>query len=81
MPNEEIHDAFISPYIVSVIRTMRMKSTGPVVCTGWKRTAYMTLEGKPTKRHVGRPRRRWEEINNICIKELGWGGVAWNRLA
>jgi hypothetical protein len=63
------------------MRTMRMKSTGPVLCTGWKRIAYRTLEGKPTKRHVGRPRRRWEEINNLDIKEFGWGGVAWIRLA
>lgn len=36
MHSEEIHGAFISPYIVSVIRTMRMKSKGSVVCTGWK---------------------------------------------
>jgi hypothetical protein len=58
-----------------------MKSTGPVVCTGWKRIPYRTLEGKPTERHIGRPRRRWEEINNMDIKELRWGGVAWIRLA
>jgi len=61
---------------------MRMKSTGPVVCTGWKRIAYRTLEGKPTeKKHVGRHRCRWEEINNMDIKGLGWGGVACIRLA
>jgi hypothetical protein len=81
MHSEEIHDAFISPCIVSLMRTMRMKTTGPVVCTGWKRIAYRTLEENPTKRNVGRPRRRWEEINNLDIKELGWGGVAWIRLA
>lgn len=71
MHSEEIHDAFISPYIFSMIRTMRMNSTGYVLRTGWREL----LAG------LWRERRRFEEINNIDIKELGWGGVACIRLA
>jgi hypothetical protein len=81
LQNEEFYDVFTSPDTVSVIKTEWMKSTGPVVRTGWKRTAYRTLVGKTRKRHVGRPRRRWEDINNMDLKELGWGGVASIRLA
>jgi hypothetical protein len=54
-----------------MIRTMRMNSTGYVLRTGWREL----LAG------LWRERRRFEEINNIDIKELGWGGVACIRLA
>jgi hypothetical protein len=34
------------------------------------------LVGKPEgKRPLGRSRRRW--VNNIKIREIGWGGIDW----
>lgn len=54
---------------------------GPVVCSGWKSIAYRSLVGKPKKRHFGRPSCRWEYSNNMDLREIGWGGMAWIRLA
>jgi hypothetical protein len=40
------------------------------------------LLGKPEgKRPHGRPRRRWEDEIRMDLKEIGLGGVDWNRLA
>ena len=36
------------------------------------RTAFKILTGKPTgKRHLGRPRRRWEDNIRMDLKDLG----------
>jgi hypothetical protein len=41
------------------------------------RKAYNILAGKPEgKRPLGRPRRRWEDIIRIDLREIGWGGVS-----
>jgi hypothetical protein len=46
---------------------------------GEERKLYKVLEGKPEgKRPLGRPRRRWEDG---IVREVGWGGVDWIRLA
>jgi hypothetical protein len=41
------------------------------------------LVGKPEeKRPLGRPRGRWEDSNNeMGLREIGWGGMEWIRLA
>jgi hypothetical protein len=33
------------------------------------------------KRPLGRPRRRWEDGIRMDLREIGWGGVDWIRLA
>jgi hypothetical protein len=49
---------------------------------GEKRNAYRVLVGKPEgKRPLGRPRRRWEDITKMHLKEVGWGGIDWIHLA
>jgi len=43
---------------------------------GEKRGIYRVLVGKPEgKRPLGRARRRWEDIINMDLQEVGWGGV------
>jgi hypothetical protein len=38
--------------------------------------------GKPEgKRPLGRPRRRWEDVIKMNLREIGWGGVEWIHLA
>jgi hypothetical protein len=37
---------------------------------------YRVLVGKPGgKRQIGRPRRRWEDIINMELQEVGRGGM------
>jgi hypothetical protein len=49
---------------------------------GKMRSAYNILIGKPEgKRALGRPRRRWEYNIKMDLREIGWKGVDWIRLA
>jgi hypothetical protein len=47
-----------------------------------ERKVYKVLVGKPEgKRPLGRPRRRWENGMRNYLRETGFGGVDWIRLA
>jgi hypothetical protein len=49
---------------------------------GEKRNAYMASVGnRERKKPLGRPRRRWEYIIRIDLREIGWGGIGWIHLA
>jgi len=58
-----------------------------VLCayTGDRRGVFRVLVGKPEgKRHLGIPRRRWEDNIKMDLKEVGCGGMdcielAWDR--
>jgi hypothetical protein len=40
------------------------------------------LVGRPeSKRPLGRPRRRWEDITKMEVREIGIDGAKWIRLA
>jgi hypothetical protein len=42
----------------------------------WERNLYKALMGKPEgKRQLGRPRRRWEDVIRMDLREIGWGSV------
>jgi hypothetical protein len=46
------------------------------------RNVYRVLVRKPEgKRPLGRPRRSWEDGIKMELREIGWGGVEWIRLA
>jgi hypothetical protein len=46
------------------------------------RKVYKVLVGKPEgKTPLGRPRRRWEDVIRMDLRENGLGGVDWIRLA
>jgi hypothetical protein len=60
--NEELRDLYISPSIIRIIKSRRMRWTGHVAGMGEKRNAYRLLVGKPEgRRPLGRPRHRWRE--------------------
>jgi hypothetical protein len=47
-----------------------------------RREVYKVLVGKPEgKRPLGIPRRRWEDVIRVDLREIGLGGVDWIRLA
>jgi hypothetical protein len=49
---------------------------------GKGRNVYRVLVGKPEgKRPVERPRRRWEDVIKMGLREISWGGAEWIQLA
>jgi hypothetical protein len=80
--NEELHNLYSSPDIIRQAKLRRMRWAGHVARMGEERTVYKVLVGKPDgKRPVGRPRRRWEDVIRMDLREIGLGGVDWIRLA
>jgi hypothetical protein len=49
---------------------------------GEERKVYKVLVGNPEgKSPLGRPRRRWEDGIRMDLREIGFGGMDWIRLA
>ena len=78
--NEELHSLCRSPNIVRVIKSRRLRWAGHVVRMEEGRSAFKILTGKPTgKRPLGRPRRRWEDLEEIGINAGNWIDSAQDR--
>jgi hypothetical protein len=59
-----------------------MRWEGHVARMGEDRKVYKVLVGKPEgKRPLGRPRRGWGDGIRMDLREIGFGGVDWIRLA
>jgi hypothetical protein len=72
--NEELHNVYSSPDIISQIKSRRMRWAGHVARMGEERKVYRVLVGKPEgKRPLGRLRRRWEDGIRMDLREIGWG--------
>jgi hypothetical protein len=68
--NEELHNLYASPDIITVIKSRRMRWVGHVARMEEMRNAYI-LVGKPEgKRPLGRPRRRWKGNITIDLREI-----------
>jgi hypothetical protein len=68
--------------IVRVVKSRRMRWTGPVARLGEERGVYRVLVGKPEgKRPLGRPRGRWEDDIKMDFQECGGGCEDWMELA
>jgi hypothetical protein len=49
---------------------------------GAKRKLYRILVGNPEgKRPLDRPRLRWEDNIRMDLRDIGWSGMDWIRLA
>jgi hypothetical protein len=58
--SEELNDVYLSPNIIRVIKSRRMRWAGHVARMGERRGAYRILVERPEgRRPLGKPRRRW----------------------
>jgi hypothetical protein len=70
--NEELHNLYSSPDIIRQIKSRRMMWTGHVARMGEERKLCRVLVGKPEgKRPLGSPRRRWEDVIRMDLRETG----------
>ena len=78
--NEKLHSLYRIPNIVRVIKSRRLIWAGHVARMEESRNAFKMLTGKPTgKRPLGRPRRRWEDLEEIGINAGNWVDSAQDR--
>jgi hypothetical protein len=70
------------PDIIRQVKSRRMRWAGHVARMGEERRVHKILVGKPEgKWPLGRPRRRWEHGIRMDLRETGFWGVDWIRLA
>jgi hypothetical protein len=80
--NDELHNLYSSPNIVSVIKSRRLRWAGHVARMGEGRGVYRVFIGRPEgERPLGRPRRRWEDNIKMDLREIGIDGANRIRLA
>jgi hypothetical protein len=70
--HEPLYDLYCSSNVVRVIKSRIMRWAGYTARTGERRGVYRVLVGKPEgKRPLGRPRRKWEDINKMDRQRVG----------
>jgi len=76
--NEELNELYSSPNIVQVIKSIRMRWAGHVVCMVEERGVSRVLVGKQEgKRPLGRPKCRWVDNIRMDLQEVGCGYMDW----
>jgi hypothetical protein len=74
--NEELHHLYVSPNIIQVIKSRRMRSVGNEALMEEMGNAENILVAEPEgKRLLGRTRHRWEDNIRTYSKEVG--GKVW----
>jgi hypothetical protein len=83
--NEELHNLYVLPNVIRVIKSGRKRWAGCVAYIEEMRDAYKILIGKSRgKRSLGSPGRRWENTirrnlrERVCVKF--WTGFGWLRI-
>jgi hypothetical protein len=72
--NEELHNLYSSPYIITQVKSRQMRWAGHVACMGEERKVYKVLVGKPEgRRPLGRPRHGLENEITMDLGEIGLG--------
>jgi hypothetical protein len=74
--NEELYNLYSSPDIIRQVKSGRMRWAGHVACMREERKVYKVLLGK-----LEGKKRRWEEGIRMDLRDNGWGGEDWIRLA
>ena len=66
---------YVSPNIIRVIESRRMRWERHVARMGEGRDVYRVLVEKPEgKRSLGRHSNGWEDNIKVVIQDVGWGG-------
>ena len=79
--NVELHALYSSPNIIGNLKSRRLRWGGHVARMQQFRNEYRVLVGKhESKRPLGRPRRRWEDIK-MDFRKVGCDPRAWIALA
>ena len=69
---EQLRNSYLSPNIVRVIKSTRLRWAGYLARMEKGRSAFKILIGIPVgKVIIGRPRSRWEDNNRMNLKEIG----------
>jgi hypothetical protein len=77
--NEELHNLYSSPDIITQVKSRRMRWAGHVARMREDRKVYKILVGKPEgKRPLGRLRSRWEDGIRMDLRETGLGGCGFD---
>jgi hypothetical protein len=80
--NEELHNFYASPNIISLIKSSRMRLAGHEARMGEMRKAYNILvEELEQKRPFGRPRLIWKDNIRMGLREIVWRVMDWMHLA
>jgi hypothetical protein len=80
--NEELHNFYISPSIIRMIKSRGKRCAGHVARMEDKRIACRILVGKPEgRRPLGRLRRRLVDNIKMDFREIGRGDMDWIDLA
>jgi hypothetical protein len=70
--NEELHNSYASPNIISMIKLKRMIWAKHVSRMGELRNTHNSSDGKlEGKRSLERSRRRWEDNIRMNLREIG----------
>jgi hypothetical protein len=77
--NDELHDLYSSPNIVTMIKSRTMRWAGRVARMGeGGGDVCRVLVGRPeVKRPLGRPRRRWEDNIKMDLRQIGIDVANW----
>jgi hypothetical protein len=79
--NEELHN-FNSSSVIRMMKSRRMGWAWHVARMGELRNAYRVFMGNPEgKRPLRRLGLRWDDNIMMDLREIGWGGMDWIRLA
>ena len=80
--NAELHVLYSSSNILRNLKSRRLRWAGHVALMEQSRNAHRVLVGKPEgERHLGRPRRRWEDNTNMNLRKVGCDPGNWMDLA
>jgi len=76
MHKEELHNLYVSPDIVRMIKSRKMGWVGHVAHMGDMRNAYGILVRIPEGRKpLGRANHRWEDNIRMDLGEIWWEGA------
>ena len=82
MHNAELHALYFSPNIIRNLKSRGLRWAGHVARMEQFSNAYRVLVGKPeSKRPLGMPRRRWEGIIEMDLREVSCDPRDWIALA